>query len=59
MPDEASLKALHRTDTASLLAVPGEYRDCPVQIAGDDIVFYQPPLFEVRQLGSKSGDGFP
>lgn len=43
MPDEAALKMLHRASTVSLLSSPGEYRDCPVQIAGNGIVVYEPP----------------
>lgn len=43
MPDETALKVLHRAGTVSLLANPGEYRDCPVQIAGNGVVVYRPP----------------
>lgn len=43
MPDETVLKTLHRASTLSLLAHPGEYRDCPVEIAGHGIVVYEPP----------------
>jgi Fic family protein len=43
VPDEAALKALHRANTASLLSSAGEYRDCPVQVAGDGVIVYQPP----------------
>lgn len=43
MPDETALKMLHRAGTISLLSTAGEYRDCPVQVAGNGVVVYQPP----------------
>jgi Fic family protein len=44
MPNEVTLKELHRTATIFLLKNPGEYRDCPVHVRdGSGVVIYQPP----------------
>lgn len=45
-PNQNALKELHRTATFLLLERPGEYRDCDVQVAGQDgTVYHVPPAF--------------
>jgi Fic family protein len=48
MPDETALRHLHFAGTIFLLASPGDYRNCPVQVAkkgtdGAVVVMHDPP----------------